>query len=207
MCQDLCIHTHSPSRGKLPTRPSGPPSQPADGAPDYQDLLHKSVAARETAYAPNSNFKVGAALLARDGTVYTGSNKELTINADHAEQSAIHKALIDGQQPQDLVAIAIFGARGEVADASFKSRTPACGNCRQALGHTDPLIAPLHHFAEQLGARVGDDHFVDQQPLAPHHSGSRLYGRLHRGYVSRDRKKGLAAHGHGQAHFQQLHTG
>lgn len=165
MCQDLCIHTHSPSRGKLPPKPSRPPSQSVDSAPDYQDLLHKSVAARETAYAPNSNFKVGAALLARDGTVYTGSNKELTINADHAEQSAIHKALIDGQQPQDLVAIAIFGARGEVADASFESRTPACGNCRQALYDLNPEIVLV---GSQGKDQVQVSKLADELPGAYH---------------------------------------
>ena len=104
----------------------------------YEELFEQSVVARESAYAPNSGFKVGAALLTRDGTVYQGSNKELTINADHAEQSAIHKALLDGQKPEDLMAIAIFGARGEVSDANFDSRTAACGNCRQALFDLNP---------------------------------------------------------------------
>lgn len=114
--------------------------RPADDAAEeaYRDLFEASVQAREHAYAPNSGFKVGAALLTRDGQVYQGSNKELTINADHAEQSAIHKALLDGQKPEDLVAIAIFGARGEVTDANFDSRTAACGNCRQALYDLNP---------------------------------------------------------------------
>jgi cytidine deaminase len=122
---------------KPKTTKSGPV---AESETVYKDLFEHSVRARESAYAPNSGFKVGAALLTRDGSVYSGSNKELTINADHAEQTAIHKALLDGQKPEDLVAIAIFGARGEVTDANFDTRTAACGNCRQALFDLNPDI-------------------------------------------------------------------
>jgi cytidine deaminase len=112
----------------------------AESNDSYKDLFEASVLARESAYAPNTGFKVGAALRTRDGKVYTGSNKELTINADHAEQTALHKALADGQKPEDLMAIAIFGARGEVSDKNFDSRTAACGNCRQALFDLNPQM-------------------------------------------------------------------
>ncbi len=143
MCQQVCSHHHSSPL--LSAKRSAP--KPIFGellAPQaaqtevYKDLFQKSIEARETAYAPNSGFKVGAALLTRDGKVYEGSNKELTINADHAEQSAIHKALLDGQKPRDLMAIAIFGNRGEVTDDAFTHRTAACGNCRQALYDLNP---------------------------------------------------------------------
>ena len=132
----------------------------------YQDLFEASVKARESAYAPNSGFKVGAALLTKDGHVYTGSNKELTVNADHAEQTAIHKALIDGQKPEELMAIAIFGARGEVTDANFTDRTAACGNCRQALFDLNPNIM-------LVGTNGGRDHIqvsklADELPGAYH---------------------------------------
>lgn len=105
---------------------------------ELQDLFQQAVSARDQAYAPNSQFKVGAAILAKDGSVYTGSNKELTINADHAEQRAINQALLGGQKPHDLKAIAIFGARGEVTDKNFEDRTAPCGNCRQALYELNP---------------------------------------------------------------------
>lgn len=138
MCQ-----LHAPSVRTSLSRHQGAscsvlPGPAPTGDKVYKDLFEQSVVARDSAYAPNSGFKVGAALLTRDGTVYQGSNKELTINADHAEQTAIHKALLDGQKPEDLMAMAIFGARGEVTDANFDSRTAACGNCRQALFDLNP---------------------------------------------------------------------
>ena len=43
---------------------------------DYQELMNKAAEAREYAYTPYSHFKVGAALLARNGKVYTGCNIE-----------------------------------------------------------------------------------------------------------------------------------
>lgn len=142
MCQQVCSHHRTSLVAK--TGATNHTHILDQTAPDegqtavYKDLFAKSVEARESAYAPNSGFKVGAALLTRDGNVYEGSNKELTINADHAEQSAIHKALLAGQKPQDLMAIAIFGNRGEVTDKAFAERTAACGNCRQALYDLNP---------------------------------------------------------------------
>lgn len=139
MCQDVCRPQPAGLGSTMKLAPNLVDARVADERP-YRDLFERSVQARETAYTPNSGFKVGAALMTRDGKVYTGSNKELTINADHAEQSAIHKALLDGQKPEDLMAIAIFGARGEVTDANFAQRTAACGNCRQALFDLNPNI-------------------------------------------------------------------
>jgi cytidine deaminase len=114
------------------------PELPAAEESGLKDLFQRAVQAREGAYAPNSSFRVGAAILARDGKVYEGSNKELTINADHAEQRAINEALMDGQAPKDLLAVAVFGARGEVTDKNFESRLSPCGNCRQALHELNP---------------------------------------------------------------------
>lgn len=106
--------------------------------PRLKTLFKSAVEIQETAFAPRSNFKVGAAILTKDGSVYTGSNKELTINADHAEQRAINAALMGGQAPKDMIAVAVFGARGEITDENFEKRIPACGNCRQALHELNP---------------------------------------------------------------------
>ena len=42
----------------------------------YKNLMGQSIAAQQNAYAPYSNFKVGAAILLEDGTIFTGNNQE-----------------------------------------------------------------------------------------------------------------------------------
>jgi cytidine deaminase len=89
----------------------------------YQDLVARAIEARKNAYAPYSNYQVGAALLARSGKVYTGCNVEnavypLTICA---ERAAVVKAVSEGER--SFVAIAV---------ASENGGSP-CGSCRQVL--------------------------------------------------------------------------
>jgi cytidine deaminase len=86
-----------------------------------EELLARADAAAVHAYAPYSNYLVGAAVLARDGQVFAGANVE---NAAYplgicAEQSAIAKAANEGLQPGDLEAIAVTAS--------------PCGGCRQWL--------------------------------------------------------------------------
>ena len=71
------------------------------------ELIHKAIAAREFAYAPYSNFCVGAALLTKSGKIYTGCNVE---NAGYsatncAERTAFFKAVSEGER--EFAAIAI----------------------------------------------------------------------------------------------------
>ena len=80
-------------------------------------------------YSPYSGYKVGAALLCKDGTVYQGCNIE---NASFtpticAERTALFKAIYDGQR--ELSAIAVCGGKDGVISGLF----PPCGVCRQAL--------------------------------------------------------------------------
>ncbi len=95
-----------------------------------QDLIRQAFAAREKAVAPYSHFMVGAALLAENGTVYTGCNIE---NAAYtptncAERTALFKAVSEGVTR--FTDIALVGAReGEVNTLV----TAPCGVCRQAL--------------------------------------------------------------------------
>ncbi len=94
---------------------------------EIKELIRSALAARKTAYAPYSQFLVGAALLCKDGTVYTGCNIE---NASYpagncAERTAIFKAVSEGKK--DFSAICIAGGReGEVSEYC-----PPCGICRQ----------------------------------------------------------------------------
>jgi len=90
-----------------------------------EDLIAVAWEARERAYAPYSNFKVGAALLSADGQVFQGCNVEnisygLTICA---ERVAIGAAVAQGVTRFDKVAV--------VADT--KEPVSPCGACRQVL--------------------------------------------------------------------------
>ena len=91
----------------------------------YEKLVAAALLAKEKAYAPYSRFRVGAALLAKDGSIYTGCNIEnssygLTICA---ERTAIFKAYSEGNR--EFVAIAVVSDSPE--------HTPPCGACRQVL--------------------------------------------------------------------------
>ena len=106
-------------------------------------LIAAARKAAERAYAPYSDYQVGAALLFEDGAVITGSNVE---NASYglslcAETNAVSKAMNDGRRG-GLQAVAVVGPQDKGDGLPI---TP-CGRCRQmlnelaALGGTDPLI-------------------------------------------------------------------
>jgi len=90
-----------------------------------EKLVIAAQEAREKAYVPYSNFKVGAAVLTKKGTVYTGCNVE---NASYglcncAERTAIFKAISEGER--EFAAIAI------IADTHHP--VAPCGACRQVM--------------------------------------------------------------------------
>ena len=91
-------------------------------------LIEKAMEARSYSYSPYSGFQVGAALLCKDGTVYTGCNIE---NAAYgpsncAERTAIFKAVSEGKREFERIAI-VGGPEGESV-----APTP-CGVCRQVM--------------------------------------------------------------------------
>lgn len=90
-------------------------------------LQEAAIKAMENAYVPYSHFKVGAALLLKDGSVVMGCNVE---NASYglcncAERTALFKAYSDGVQKDDIVAMSIAGA----TDGPISP----CGACRQVM--------------------------------------------------------------------------
>ncbi len=90
-----------------------------------KNLIQAAKAGRECAYVPYSNFKVGAAVLTKDGKIYTGCNVE---NASYglsncAERTAIFKAVSEGYK--ELTAIAIM--------ADTARPVAPCGACRQVM--------------------------------------------------------------------------
>ena len=94
-----------------------------------EQLVALAKEAMKKAYSPYSGYKVGAALLCADGTVYTGCNIE---NASYsatncAERTAIFKAVSEGHR--DFTAIAICGGKDGVISGAF----PPCGVCRQVM--------------------------------------------------------------------------
>lgn len=98
---------------------------------DIQELMHKAVEVRKTAYAPYSRFKVGAAVLLSNGITVIGSNQE---NAAYpsglcAERVAVFQA--GALYPDEkIVAIAITAAS---EDKITNEPIPPCGSCRQSI--------------------------------------------------------------------------
>ncbi|MCI8814383.1 MAG: cytidine deaminase, partial [Lachnospiraceae bacterium] len=74
-----------------------------------RQLIETAMAQLAYAYAPYSNFRVGAALLAKDGTVYTGCNIENAAYSPSncAERTAFFKAVSEGRR--DFAAICVVG--------------------------------------------------------------------------------------------------
>lgn len=90
----------------------------------YRELYEKALEAMPRAYAPFSRFKVGAALLTKDGEVFTGVNVEnSSLGATIcAERTAFVKAVSEGAT--EFEAIAVVSEEGEVWP---------CGICRQFM--------------------------------------------------------------------------
>ena len=108
---------------------------------DRKALIRAAFAAREYAYTPYSNFKVGAALLAKNGSVYTGCNIECATftPTNCAERTALFKAVSEGVH--EFAAVAVVGAKDGAPDDALI--TSPCGVCRQMLyefGGPDLLV-------------------------------------------------------------------
>lgn len=93
----------------------------------YRDILDRAFMAVDNAYAPYSNYYVGACVKTKDGRYFIGANVE---NASYgltncAERNAIFQAYSQGCRKEDIEAIAIV-SRGKIL------ATP-CGACRQVL--------------------------------------------------------------------------
>jgi cytidine deaminase len=97
---------------------------------DKKQLVRAAVRAREGAVAPYSKFKVGAALLTKDGDIISGANVE---SASYgltccAERVALFKALTEGKRNFTAVAVVARAPGGPMP----------CGACRQLLAEYAP---------------------------------------------------------------------
>jgi len=116
---------------------------------DYDTLISAAKQARENAHAPYSNFRVGAALRATSGRIFTGCNVE---NATYgltvcAERVAIFKAISEGERGFDAISV--------VTDTD--ALTPPCGACRQLIwefcGDVQVILANLKGKTEVIQMR------------------------------------------------------
>jgi cytidine deaminase len=119
---------------------------------NLEELFAEAREAADNAYAPYSKFRVGAALLAQDGTIFTGCNVEnrsfgLTICA---ERAAAVKAVSGGRQ--SFLALAVSTPDSEIP-------VGPCGACRQVLSEFMPPSAPVIFGGsrkERVKTTIGD---------------------------------------------------
>ena len=95
-----------------------------------EELVKIAKQAMQNAYAPYSGYKVGAALLCADGSVFSGCNIENAAFSPTicAERTAFAKAISEGKR--EFSAIAVCGGKDGVITGFF----PPCGVCRQVMG-------------------------------------------------------------------------
>ena len=114
-----------------------------------ETLIAKALEARTFSYSPYSKYQVGAALLCKDGMIYTGCNIE---NAGYgptncAERTAFFKAVSEGHM--EFTAIAVAG--GNAGDAITDFAYP-CGVCRQVMAEfcRDEFVVLVAKSAEEF---------------------------------------------------------
>ncbi|WP_456398487.1 cytidine deaminase [Mesoaciditoga sp.] len=117
-----------------------------------EELIEIAKKARENAYAPYSNFKVGAALETKSGKIYTGANVE---NSSFglsmcAERIAIFKAVSEGEREFKRLAVI----------ANTKDVVSPCGACRQ-------VMAEFGNFEVVLANTSGKIKITDVSSLLP----------------------------------------
>lgn len=93
------------------------------------EMIRNAKEQLKYSYTPYSNFKVGAALLAKNGKIYTGCNVENAAYtpANCAERTAFFKAVSEGTKEFEAICI-VGGQHGEI-----DSICPPCGVCRQVM--------------------------------------------------------------------------
>ena len=128
-------------------------------------LMQKAVEARDNAYAPYSNFNVGAAILLDNGEIITGSNQE---NASYpsglcAERTAIYYA--GSQFPNAKIVKMAISATSRTKPTT--SPIPPCGACRQAIAEYEiKQETPIEiYFMGETGAIAKSASLANLLPL------------------------------------------
>ncbi len=120
-----------------------------------EKLTEAAKKAAENSYSPYSGFTVGAALLTKDGKIYTGCNIENAAYsvANCAERTAFFKAVSEGER--EFKAMAVVGGR----DGDFTDFCYPCGVCRQALSEfcgEDFMIITIKENGEYKKTTLGE---------------------------------------------------
>lgn len=132
---------------------------------DVSLLMQEAIKAREKAYAPYSNFNVGAAILLDNGEIVTGNNQE---NASYpsglcAERTAIYYA--GSQFPNAKVLLMAISAGSKKNQTS--KPIPPCGACRQSIAEYEiKQKAPIEiYFMGEIGKIMKSKSLADLLPL------------------------------------------
>lgn len=104
---------------------------------DIKELIKQANLGRECSYSPYSNFKVGAALLLKDGSYIRGCNVENVSYglSNCAERTTLFKMISEGKNKEDVLAMAI------VADTTLP--VSPCGACRQVMAELLKADTPV----------------------------------------------------------------
>ena len=127
---------------------------------EYFELIKKALEATKLSYSPYSNFKVGAAVLTKDGQLTLGSNIE---NASYglcmcAERNALYSVYLKGYKKDDIEAIALIGD-------TEKPITP-CGACRQVMGELMPASAKVYMASTKKNVEILTKTVAELMPFA-----------------------------------------
>ncbi len=133
-------------------------------AQQRQKLLRAARAAMKHAYAPYSGFRVGAAILLKDGRIFSGCNVE---NASYglticAERNAIFCAVASSSGKPEIIAAAVVNHKGVPCSP--------CGACRQVLAEFGPRAVVLYPGADGFTQRTMQELLVDGFSLCPNKS-------------------------------------
>ncbi len=125
---------------------------------NHLELIEKAKEARKLSYSPYSNFKVGAALLTKDGKVYLGANIE---NSSYplcmcAERNAIYHALMEGEKKENFVMLALSADTDEPCSP--------CGACRQVM--SELLPRDIRIFMSNLKGDIKETTIEELLPFA-----------------------------------------
>ena len=124
------------------------------GAPSLESLRALALSVMQRAYAPYSDFRVGAVLVGKDGSVFAGCNVENSAYPAGicAERSALAAAVAGGVTRFDLLVVA----------TEADQATPPCGMCRQALVEFAPTLTIISY------TKHGGEATWDLATLLPH---------------------------------------
>lgn len=133
------------------------------GTHQYKTLINAARKAEKNAYSPYSHFNVGAALLCKDGTIYSGCNIEnISYGPSNcAERTAIFKAISEGQR--EFIAIAITGRFENSNRQKQELFSPPCGVCRQVMAE----FCDQEHFMVILANLAGQVKVYKLKELLP----------------------------------------